>query len=109
MFAGWMPSLIGQPWNELDDARIWDDRKAGCALWVMAKRARRTEDEVQARLAVLDALQQATDLNAPGGAGRSPRHNHTRPAAIAAPAGLSRARSPKRKTPPAEAGGVKPT
>jgi hypothetical protein len=52
-FAAWMPSRIGEPFEDWEDARILDDFDAGCRAWIIAKRARRTELEVVERLSQL--------------------------------------------------------
>jgi len=50
MFAGFKPSLIGTPWDDWQDANIIEDFRWGCDASIIAKRARRTEEEVIARL-----------------------------------------------------------
>lgn len=53
MFAGWKPSMVGEPWDDWQDAHLTEDWLWGCGVWIMAKRARRTEEEVIERLAFL--------------------------------------------------------
>lgn len=53
MFAYYCPPLTGEPWLAIDDARLLDDFDWGCSAFTMAKRARRSEDEVLQRLAQL--------------------------------------------------------
>jgi hypothetical protein len=53
MFAYFCPPLNGEPWLDIDDARLTEDYLWGCSAFTMAKRARRSEEEVLARLAVL--------------------------------------------------------
>jgi hypothetical protein len=50
MFAAFKPSMVGQPWDELQDANLLSDYVYGCSAFTMAMRARRTEAEVVARL-----------------------------------------------------------
>lgn len=50
MYAGWKPSNIGKPWDSWMDANLLDDFDAGCNVLAMAKRSRRTEDEIEERL-----------------------------------------------------------
>jgi hypothetical protein len=50
MFAAYKPSRIAQPWEDWEEALLWDDCRAGCEPRVMALRLRRTEDEVEARM-----------------------------------------------------------
>lgn len=53
MYAIYRTSLSGQEWLDIDDAYLELDYKFGCDLATMAKRARRSEEEVLARLAFL--------------------------------------------------------
>jgi hypothetical protein len=53
MYAYYCPPLDGQPWLDIDDARLLDDYSWGCSLFIMSKRARRPEEEVLARLCLL--------------------------------------------------------
>lgn len=53
MFAYICPPLNGEPWTGMDDARLLDDWEWGCSPFTMAKRARRSEEEVLARLTAL--------------------------------------------------------
>jgi hypothetical protein len=54
MYAGWMPSREGEPWEDWEDAKLLDDRDLGCSLLAMTMRARRSFEEVEARLAELE-------------------------------------------------------
>jgi hypothetical protein len=49
-YAGWFPSLEGTPWEDWQVNALLEDRDAGCDLLAMAKRARRSFAEVQAKL-----------------------------------------------------------
>ena len=51
MYAYYHPPRNGQPWLDIDDARLIEDWLYGCSLFTMAKRALRSEEEVEARLA----------------------------------------------------------
>ena len=62
MFAAWMPDLTAQPWTAMDDARLHDDCRWGCAsLDVLALRQRRPVAEVVQRMWELGLV-----LNPPG-------------------------------------------
>jgi hypothetical protein len=50
MFAGYKPSLIGTPWDDWQDANLIEDFGWGCTVLAMSLRARRTEQEIEARL-----------------------------------------------------------
>lgn len=52
-FAIYRESLSGQPWLDIDDAYLVLDYRYGCDLFTMSLRARRTEEEVRARLVEL--------------------------------------------------------
>ena len=47
------PSRAGEPWEDWEDAKINDDWRAGCELYVIALRARRTAEEVKERLSII--------------------------------------------------------
>jgi hypothetical protein len=53
MYAGYKPSLVGEPWDAWMDANLLEDYECGCSVLAMAHRCRRTEDEIEARLAEL--------------------------------------------------------
>lgn len=53
MHAGFMPSRTGQPFEDWEDAKLWDDCRAGCELHVLALRLRRSIPEVEERLKAL--------------------------------------------------------
>lgn len=53
MYAAYKPDLTGEPWDDWQDAHLLEDYGFGCDADIMAKRARRTEAEVVARLAEL--------------------------------------------------------
>lgn len=53
MFAYYREDLTGQPWLDVDDARLLDDYSYGCSLFTMAMRAIRSEADVRQRLAAL--------------------------------------------------------
>lgn len=48
-----MPSRSGEPFEDWEDGRLLYDFNEGCAAWIIAQRARRSEDEVVARLHLL--------------------------------------------------------
>jgi hypothetical protein len=50
MYAGFYPSLAGEPWEAWMDRALIEDYNWGCTALAMALRARRTEAEVVARL-----------------------------------------------------------
>jgi hypothetical protein len=50
MFAASKPERTGDPWEDFEDAMLWDDCRAGCTVHTMALRLRRTEEEVAARM-----------------------------------------------------------
>jgi hypothetical protein len=50
MYASLTPSLIGQPWDHWQDAKLAQDCGCGCDLFTLAARARRTKVEVLERL-----------------------------------------------------------
>jgi hypothetical protein len=52
-FAGTFPDLTGEPWEPHHDAKLREDHGWGCAVWIIAKRSRRSHDEVLQRLADL--------------------------------------------------------
>lgn len=54
MFAAWYPDMTGEPWHPIDDARLLQDYAWGCSVFTMAKRARRPEHEIAARLIELE-------------------------------------------------------
>jgi hypothetical protein len=49
-YAYLCPRLDGEPWLDIDDARLIDDWLFGCDFFTLALRAKRSEDEVKARL-----------------------------------------------------------
>jgi hypothetical protein len=49
-YAGWMPSRIGEPWEDWEEWKLHDDCRAGCELHTMALRLRRSIPEVEKKL-----------------------------------------------------------
>lgn len=53
MFAAYRFDRTGEPWLAIDDAQLLEDYAMGCAPWIMAKRACRSEADVLERLGAL--------------------------------------------------------
>lgn len=45
-----IPTRVGAPWEDWEDARILTDLRLGVEPWLIAQRARRSEQEVLERL-----------------------------------------------------------
>lgn len=65
MFAHFAETRKGKPWEPFEEAKLWDDCKAGCTLLGMAMRLRRSEEEVEAKL--LEMKLEVKPRRIPGG------------------------------------------
>ena len=54
-FAAYSTPRTGKPWDPHEDRAILADKRAGTLMWVIAQRARRTEQEVEDRLKELES------------------------------------------------------